>query len=60
VRSQFVKHFLGTLPSGQWKYLGDGKIMGDKHALIFWYKSAKGYRGIFGDLVFRDLPAAPQ
>jgi outer membrane lipoprotein-sorting protein len=60
VRSQFVKHFLGTLPSGQWKYLGDGKMMGDSQALIFWYKSAKGYRGIFGDLVFRDLPAAPQ
>jgi outer membrane lipoprotein-sorting protein len=59
VRSQFVKHFLGTLPSGQWKYLGDGKMMGSR-ALIFWYKSAKGYRGIFGDLVFRDLPAAPQ
>jgi outer membrane lipoprotein-sorting protein len=64
VRCQYVRHFLGTLPSGQWKYLGDGKTMGDSHALIFWYKFGKGnsaeYRGIFGDLVFRDLPAAPQ
>ena len=55
-----VKHFLGTLPSGQWKYSGGGKMMGDGGALIFWYKSAKGYRGIYGDLTFKDLPAAPQ
>ena len=61
---QAVKHFLGKLPKGQWQYSGDGKTMGDSHALIFWYKSGKGsrggYRGIYSDLVFRDLPAAPQ
>jgi hypothetical protein len=57
---QAVKHFLGKLPKGQWKYSGDGKMMGDSQAMIFWYKSEKGYRGIFGDLVFRDLPKAPQ
>jgi outer membrane lipoprotein-sorting protein len=60
VRCQFVRHFLGTLPSGQWKYSGDGKMVGDSHALILWYKSEKGYRGLFGDLIFRDLPKAPQ
>jgi outer membrane lipoprotein-sorting protein len=60
VRFQFVKHFLGTLPKGQWKYLGAGKEMGDRQTMIFWYKSAKGYRAIFGDLTARDLPAAPQ
>jgi outer membrane lipoprotein-sorting protein len=60
VRFQFVKHFLVTLPKGQWSYEGDGKTTGDSRSLIFWYKSAKGYRGIFGDLTVRDLSAAPQ
>jgi outer membrane lipoprotein-sorting protein len=58
--SQMVKHFLGTLKPGEWKYLGAGKMSGDSHTLIFWYKSAKGYRGIFGDFSAQDLPAEPQ
>jgi outer membrane lipoprotein-sorting protein len=60
VRYQFVRHFLGTLPKGGWKYLGQAKTMGDGNFIVFWYKTEKGYRGIWGNLTAKDLQAAPQ
>jgi outer membrane lipoprotein-sorting protein len=60
IRFQMVQHFLGALPKDGWKYLGDGKTLKDKDAMIFWYKADKGYRAIYGDLTAKDLPAAPR
>lgn len=60
VRFQMVQHFLGTLPKGEWKYLGKGKTTADKRSLIFWYKSDKGYRGIYGDLTTKDFSTQPK
>jgi outer membrane lipoprotein-sorting protein len=59
IYSQMLKRFLAAVPDGKWKYLGTGKMNGDSHMLIFWYKSEKGYRGIFGDFSAKDLPSAP-
>jgi outer membrane lipoprotein-sorting protein len=58
-RFQMVQHFLGTLPKNDWKYLGNGKTTADENSVIFWYKTAKGYRGIYGNLSVSDLSAPP-
>jgi hypothetical protein len=55
-----VQQFLGTLPKGGWKYLGEGKTMGDGNSIVFWYKTEKGYRAISDNLTARDLQTAPQ
>jgi len=34
--------------------------MGDGNFIVFWYKTEKGYRGIWGNLTAKDLQAAPQ
>jgi hypothetical protein len=55
-----VQKFLDTLPKGGWRYSGAGKTMGDKSAIVFWYKTGSGYRAILGDLTAKDLEEAPQ
>jgi len=55
-----VRPFLASLPKDSWAYLGKDKTIADKDTLIFWYKSRFGYRGIYGDLTVKDLPAAPK
>ena len=60
VRFQMVQHFLSTLPKDGWKYLGNGKTTADKNALIFWYKTDSGYRGIYGDLTAKDFSSVPR
>ena len=60
VRFQMVQHFLGTLPKNGWKYVGNGKTTADKNPVVFWWKTEKGYRGIYGNLTMSDLSAPPQ
>jgi outer membrane lipoprotein-sorting protein len=60
VRFQMVQHFLGTLPKGGWRYLGNGKTTAEKNSIIFWYRTEKGYRGIYGNLTVSDLSAPPK
>jgi hypothetical protein len=60
VRFQMVQHFLGTLPKNGWKYVGNGKTTANKNSVIFWWKTEKGYRGIYGNLTMSDLSAPPQ
>lgn len=59
MRFELVQHFLGTLPKGDWKYLGAGKTTKDANAVIFWHKTDKGYRAVYGDLRVGNLQAAP-
>jgi hypothetical protein len=45
-----------SLPKDDHAYLGDGKKLGQKDEIIFWYrKPAGGYRAIYGDLSTKDI-----
>ena len=48
--------FLHELPKDAYAYLGRGKAVGDKDAVVFWYRRGDGsHRAIFGDLSVRDV-----
>jgi len=50
--------FLMQLPKDGWAYLGAGRTMGEKDAVVFWYTTEKGgYRAIYGDLMAKDVKA---
>jgi outer membrane lipoprotein-sorting protein len=59
VQYSSIPPFLATLSKSDWGYLGAGKTTADKESVIFWYKSSRGYRGVYGDLSVRDLPTMP-
>lgn len=42
---------------GSWKYLGKGVKLGDKSAIVCWYRldGSRSYRVIFGDLSIKDM-----
>jgi len=50
--------FLVSMPKDDYAYLGDGKTVDQKDALVFWYKRPDGtYRAIYGDLSAKDVTA---
>lgn len=51
--------FLLSMPKTNYAYLGNGKTVDQKDAVVFWYKKADGtYRAIYGDLSAKDIKAA--
>lgn len=49
--------FLVSMAKTDYAYLGAGKTVAQKDAIVFWYKKPDGtYRAIFGDLSVRDIP----
>lgn len=51
-----VLPFLVSLPKDDYAYLGSGKTVEDKDAIVFWYKNPEGtYRAIYGDLSVQDI-----
>jgi outer membrane lipoprotein-sorting protein len=50
--------FLVSMPKDHYAYLGKGKTVDQKDAIVFWYKRADGtYRAIYGDLSAKDIKA---
>jgi outer membrane lipoprotein-sorting protein len=50
--------FLVSMPKDTYAYLGNGKTVDQKDAIVFWYKRADGtYRAIYGDLSAKDIRA---
>lgn len=60
LKYELVYGYLFKLPRKDWGYLGDGKSIGNGGTLIFWYKSANGYRGLYADLSMKDLAQPPK
>jgi outer membrane lipoprotein-sorting protein len=51
-----VLSFLLSMPKDTYAYLGNGKTVDQKDAIVFWYKRADAtYRAIYGDLSARDI-----
>jgi hypothetical protein len=45
-----------SLPKDGWAYLGEGKTLGDKQAVVFWYRKKDGtYRAVYGDMRVEDV-----
>ena len=50
--------FLVSMRKDNYAYLGKGKTVDQKDAIVFWYKKADGtYRAIYGDLSAKDIKA---
>ena len=50
--------FLVSMRKENYAYLGQGKTVDQKDAIVFWYKKADGtYRAIYGDLSAKDIKA---
>ena len=50
--------FLVSTPKDDYAYLGEGKTVDQKDAVVFWYKRPDGtYRAIYGDLSVKDISA---
>ena len=50
--------FLVAMPKDNYAYLGEGKTVGQKDAIVFWYKKPDGtYRAIYADLTSKDITA---
>jgi outer membrane lipoprotein-sorting protein len=50
--------FLVSMPKNNYAYLGQGKTVEHKDAIVFWYKKADGtFRAIYGDLSVKDIKA---
>ena len=49
--------FMGTLPSGTWRYAGQNVSFGDGQTPIFWYQpqGSATYRVIYADLSVKDV-----
>ena len=46
------------MPKDNYAYLGKGKTVDQKDAIVFWYKKPDGtYRAIYGDLSAKDISA---
>ena len=53
-----ILSFLVSMPKNNYAYLGKGKTVNQKDAIVFWYKRADGtYRAIYGDLSAKDIKA---
>ena len=53
-----IPTFLVSLSEDDHAYLGSGKTIADKSAIIFWYKRQDGvFRAIYGDLMIKDVTA---
>jgi outer membrane lipoprotein-sorting protein len=53
-----ITPFLVSMPKDHYAYLGKGKTVDQKDAILFWYKRADGtYRAIYGDLSAKDIKA---
>ncbi|HUE13658.1 MAG TPA: hypothetical protein VMR25_05805 [Planctomycetaceae bacterium] len=51
--------FLVAMPKDTYAYLGNGKTVDQKDAIVFWYKRTDGtYRAINGDFSAKDIKAA--
>jgi outer membrane lipoprotein-sorting protein len=50
--------FLVSMPKSDYAYLGEGKTVDQKDAVVFWHKRPDGtYRAIYGDLSVKDITA---
>jgi hypothetical protein len=50
--------FLMSMSKSDYAYLGEGKTVDNKDAVVFWYKKPDGtYRAIYGDLSAKDVAA---
>lgn len=53
-----ITPFLVAMPRDDYAYLGEGKTVDQKDAIVFWYKRPNGtYRAIYGDLSVKDITA---
>jgi hypothetical protein len=53
-----ITPFLVSMPKDDYAYLGEGKSVDQKDAIVFWYKRPDGtYRAIYGDLSAKDILA---
>lgn len=53
-----ITPFLVSMPRADYAYLGAGKSVADREAIVFWYKRPDGtYRAVYGDFSARDLTA---
>jgi outer membrane lipoprotein-sorting protein len=53
-----ITPFLMSMPKDSYAYLGKGKTLDQKDAIVFWYKKPDGaYRAIYGDLSAKDVKA---
>src|SRR5207247_5424644 len=53
-----ITPFLVSIPKDDYAYLGEGKTVNQKDAIVFWYKRPDGtYRAISGDLSAKDITA---
>lgn len=51
-----VLPFLLSMPKNDYAYLGEGKTVDDKDAIVFWYRKPDGtYRAIYGDFSVKDI-----
>ncbi len=45
------------MPRGNYAYLGEGKTLGQKDTIVFWYKVGRHLSAIYADLTSMDITA---